>query len=68
MPEAPRHCEHRADRGDDPCAAPASFRVSRGRKHDARDSCRRHLAATVDAICGEDRDTVTVEQIARILP
>lgn len=57
-----RACEHRHP-NEDPCGAPASFRVARGRAHDAQDSCRRHLAATVDAICGDDRDTVTVEQI-----
>jgi hypothetical protein len=59
---APRTCEHRHP-NEDPCAAPAAFRVSPGRNHDAQDSCRRHLALTVDAVCGEDRDTVTVEQI-----
>jgi hypothetical protein len=59
-----RRCEHRG--GGETCSAPASYQVSRGRKHDAQDSCRRHLAATVDALCGEDRDTVTVKQIRGI--
>jgi hypothetical protein len=62
MPGFPARCEH-SHPNEDACGAWASFRVSLGRKHDAQDSCRRHLAATVDALCGEDRDTVTVEQV-----
>lgn len=61
---ARRTCEHRRP-NEDPCGTAAAFRVGRGRQHDAQLSCR-HLARTVDAVCGEDRDTVTVEQIPRI--
>jgi hypothetical protein len=60
-----RACEHRRT-GTEPCGAAAAFRVALGRRHDAQLSCRRHLAATVDALCGEDRDTVAVEQIPGI--
>lgn len=58
---AGRKCEHCG--GNETCRAGAVFRVSRGRKHDAQDSCRRHLAATVDALQGGERRPVTVTVI-----
>lgn len=65
MPEQVRHCEHRHP-GEEECGAPASFRVSRGRSYDAQLSCRRHLAATVDALIGEEFRPVTVEQLTEV--
>ena len=51
-----RRCEHREDgTGRPACRYRAVYRVSRpSRKHDAQDSCRLHLAATVDALARGD--------------
>jgi hypothetical protein len=57
-----RTCEYLPD-GPLPCGCIASFRVSRGRKYDAQDSCRRHLAGTVTALIGLEDRAVTVEVI-----
>lgn len=60
-------CEHRHP-NEDPCGAQAAYVVSVGhRKHDAQASCRRHLAATVDALRGgECRDAeITVRVVSR---
>jgi hypothetical protein len=47
-------CEHRHP-NEDPCGVQAAYVVSvGGRKHDAQASCRRHLAATVDALRGAE--------------
>ena len=43
------------------CGAKASYLVSRGRRYDAQHSCRRHLAATVDALEQGEGRPVTVE-------
>lgn len=52
-----RRCEHRHVNEPEACGAPASYNVSRGRRYDAQDSCRRHLTATVDALAeGQDVD------------
>lgn len=56
-----RACEHPVN--GQPCAAGATFNVTRGRKHDAEDSCRRHLAAVVEALMQADRIPVTVTKI-----
>ena len=46
------------------CGAEASFLISQGRRHDAQDSCRRHLAHTVQAFIGPFTDsTVIVKRI-----
>jgi hypothetical protein len=59
MPD--KHCEHREDGSGNPsCAAPAIFTVARGRKHDAQLSCRRHLAATVEALAEGQNASVTL--------
>lgn len=54
--KAKRPCEHREDgTGRPACSRRAVYRVSRpSRKHDAQDSCRLHLAATVDALSQGD--------------
>lgn len=56
MAEEVRRCEHREDgTGRPACSRRAIYRVSRPtRKHDAQDSCRIHLAATVDALSQGD--------------
>jgi len=60
----PPSCEHRQINEPEPCGARASYNVHRGRKYDAQDSCRRHLAATVDALReGQDVD-ITVRALA----
>ena len=52
---APHGCEHRHP-NEDPCGARAAYVVSVGRrKADAQNSCRRHLAPTVDALEGAER-------------
>lgn len=49
-----RGCEHRHP-NEDPCGTQPAYVVSVGhRKHDAQESCRRHLAATVDALMGAE--------------
>ena len=54
-----RRCEHRDVNEPETCGVRAVFNVSRGRKYDAQDSCRRHLAATVEALAqGDDVDVV----------
>ena len=53
-----RKCEHR--RAGDTCRAGAVFRVARAREYDAQDSCRRHLAATVEALVHGESRPVTV--------
>lgn len=58
----PRTCEHRGPDGP-PCGVKARFRVSRQRRHDAQDSCGRHLAATVTALMQADDVPVTVQRI-----
>jgi hypothetical protein len=57
---ATRHCEHRALNEDTSCGAVAIFRVSRGRQYDAQDSCRRHLAATAEALAEGSGHPLTV--------
>jgi hypothetical protein len=54
---ADRKCEHR-HLNEIPCGSQAAYIVSVGRRmSDAQSSCRRHLAATVDALEGaEQRD------------
>jgi hypothetical protein len=54
--EEVRRCEHRDPGAVNPeCKRRAVYRVSRpSRKHDAQDSCRIHLAATVDALSQGD--------------
>jgi hypothetical protein len=54
--EEVRRCEHRDSGAVNPeCTRRAVYRVSRPtRKHDAQDSCRLHLAATVDALSQGD--------------
>lgn len=56
MADDRRLCEHRTLGSTDPeCRNLAVYRVSRpSRRHDAQDSCRRHLAATVDALAQGD--------------
>lgn len=56
MPDEPRRCEYRDPGAIRPeCRSRAIYRVSRPtRKRDARNSCRRHLAATVDALSQGD--------------
>ena len=51
-----RRCEHREDgTGRPACSRRAVYRVSRAsRKRDAQDSCRLHLAATVDTLSQGD--------------
>lgn len=61
-----KKCEHLGRNG--PCSLGAVFRVSRGRKHDAQDSCRRHLAATVEALEEGEGRSVTVALICTPLP
>jgi hypothetical protein len=51
----PPACEHRHP-NEDPCGAKPAYAVSVGhRRHDAQASCRRHLAATVDALRGAEQ-------------
>lgn len=59
-------CEHRRP-NEDPCGAQAAYTVSVGqRKHDARASCRRHLAATVDMLRrAECRDAEIAVRVIR---
>ena len=57
-------CEYRHTAGDPACGHKSKFRVKRGREHDAQDSCRQHLAATVVALAGEERREVTVQALA----
>ena len=45
------------------CGAAASFLVSQGRRYDAQDSCRRHLACTVTAFLTFTDSTVIVKRI-----
>jgi hypothetical protein len=47
-----RGCEHKS--GGTECQARAVYTVARGRRHDVQDSCRRHLAATVDALAFDE--------------
>ena len=55
MPGTPRRCEYRNIAADPECKFRAVFRVSRpNRRHDAQDSCRRHVAATVEALAQTD--------------
>lgn len=56
MADEPRRCEHRDPGAVNPaCKRRAVYRVSHpSRKHDAQDSCRLHLAATVDALSQGD--------------
>lgn len=56
MTDRRRLCEHREPgTGNPACRNRAVYRVSRPtRKHDARDACRRHLAATLDALAQGD--------------
>ena len=58
MNDGKRTCEHRD--GGETCTAAAVYVVARpGRKYDAQDSCRRHLAATVEALReGQDVDII----------
>jgi hypothetical protein len=59
-----RTCEyHDVNEWDRPCGNRASFNVSRGRKFDAQDSCKRHLAATVVALMQQEDKPVTVTRI-----
>lgn len=59
-----RTCEHHpVNESDHPCGCVARFNVTRGRKHDAQHSCRRHLAATVEALMQADSVAVTVTRI-----
>jgi hypothetical protein len=58
-----RCCEHRHINEPETCGAPASYNVSRGRKYDAQDSCRRHLAATVDALREGQDVAITVRAV-----
>ena len=58
-----RRCEHRHVNEPEMCGAPAAYNVSRGRKYDAQDSCRRHLAATVDALTEGQDVAITVTAI-----
>jgi hypothetical protein len=45
-------CEHRHT-SEAPCGARSAYVVSVGRReHDAREACRRHLSAVVDALAG----------------
>ena len=62
----PTTCEHRHP-DEDPCGAQAAYTVSVGqRKHDARASCRRHLAATVDMLRrAECRDAEIAVRVIR---
>ena len=54
--DEPRTCRHRAPATGRPaCTRPAVYRVSRpSRRNDGQDSCRAHLAATVDALARGD--------------
>jgi hypothetical protein len=56
-------CEWRIESSGDQCGLTARFRVSRGqRKHDAQESCRRHLALTVGALAeGQACDIIVRE-------
>ena len=40
--------------GQEPCGAPAWWRIERGRGHGGMDTCRRHLSAGAQAILGDD--------------
>lgn len=60
-----RRCEHRRTRGESACNSAATFRVSRGRQHDAQNSCRRHLAATVRALIGAEYGKPVTVQLIR---
>jgi hypothetical protein len=61
-PMSAKRCEHR-DCGDT-CPSRAVFHVSRGRRHDAQDSCRRHLAATAEALAEGTARPVIVTVLA----
>lgn len=59
-----RKCEYRDIDATEACGFRARFRVTRiGRKFDAQDSCRCHLAATCTALEEGDGTLVTVEHI-----
>lgn len=63
--EVTGRCEHRHP-NEDPCGAQPAYIVSVGRrKHDAQESCRRHLAATVDMLMGAEtrRADITVRSV-----
>lgn len=63
----PFGCEHRHP-NEDLCGAQAAYVVSVGqRKHDAQESCRRHLSATVDALMGAETRSadITVRRVRR---
>lgn len=62
----PHRCEHRHP-NENPCGAQAAYVISVGqRSHDAQESCRRHLATTVDALKGAE--TRSADIIVRPVP
>lgn len=54
-------CDHRRLGDRKRCKNPAVYYVARiGRKYDAQDSCRKHLARTIDALAEGQAVIITV--------